>query len=63
MREQGRMRVVVTPGKVTDPNGRRITQPIPWGSKARLIMAHLSTEAQEQVATHRDGQQPHRLHA
>lgn len=45
MREQGRMRVVVTPGKVTDPNGRRIQQPIPWGPKARLIMAHLSTEA------------------
>jgi hypothetical protein len=45
MREQGRMRVVVTPGKVTDPNGKRIAQPIPWGPKARLIMAHLSTEA------------------
>lgn len=45
IREQGRMRVVVTPGKLTDPNGKRITQPIPWGPKARLIMAHLSTEA------------------
>jgi Plasmid encoded RepA protein len=45
IREQGRMRVVVSPGKVTDPNGKRITQPIPWGPKARLIMAHLSTEA------------------
>nr|WP_281411806.1 replication protein RepA [Aureimonas phyllosphaerae] len=28
-----------------DPNGNRIHQPIPWGPKARLIMAHLSTEA------------------
>jgi Plasmid encoded RepA protein len=45
MREQGRMRVVVSPGKVTDPNGRRVAQPIPWGPKARLIMAHLSTQA------------------
>ena len=45
VREQGRMRVVVTPGKVTDPDGRRARQPIPWGPKARLIMAHLSTEA------------------
>jgi hypothetical protein len=44
-REQGQMRVVVTPGKVTDPNGKRIQQPIPWGPKARLIIAHLSTEA------------------
>ncbi|MAW88072.1 MAG: hypothetical protein CMJ42_16260 [Phyllobacteriaceae bacterium] len=45
IREQGKMRVVVSPGKVTDPNGKRILQPIPWGPKARLIMAHLSTEA------------------
>lgn len=45
IREQGRMRVVVTSGKATDPNGKRIQQPIPWGPKARLIMAHLSTEA------------------
>lgn len=44
-REQGSMRVVVTPGKVTDPNGKRIQQSIPWGPKARLIIAHLSTEA------------------
>ncbi len=45
VREQGRMRVVVTPGYLTDPTGKRIQQPIPWGPKARLIMAHLSTEA------------------
>lgn len=45
IREQGRMRIVVTPGNLTDPNGKRIQQPIPWGPKARLIMAHLSTEA------------------
>jgi hypothetical protein len=45
VREQGRMRIVVTPGSLTDPNGKRILQPIPYGPKARLIMAHLSTEA------------------
>lgn len=45
IREQGRMRIVVTPGSLTDPNGKRIQQPVPWGPKARLIMAHLSTEA------------------
>lgn len=45
IREQGRMRIVVTPGSITDPNGKRILQPIPYGPKARLIMAHLSTEA------------------
>lgn len=45
IREQGKMRVVVTPGHLTDPNGKRILQPVPWGPKARLIMAHLSTEA------------------
>lgn len=45
IREQGRMRIVVTPGNLTDPNGKRIQQPVPYGPKARLIMAHLSTEA------------------
>jgi hypothetical protein len=45
VREQGRMRIVVTPGYLTDPDGKRHAQPIPWGPKARLIMAHLSTEA------------------
>lgn len=44
-REQGRMRVTVTPGKLTAPDGTRVQQPIPYGPKARLIMAHLSTEA------------------
>lgn len=45
VREQGKMRVVVLPGHLTDPNGKRVLQPIPYGPKARLIMAHLSTEA------------------
>jgi hypothetical protein len=44
-RAQGRMAVTVTAGKLRSPDGRRVQQPLPWGPKARLIMAHLSTEA------------------
>lgn len=44
-RRQGRMSLVVASGKLMAPNGKRVAQPIPWGPKARLIMAHLSTEA------------------
>ncbi|MCX5497874.1 replication protein RepA [Kaistia dalseonensis] len=44
-RQQGRMSLVVTAGKLRAPNGERLLQPVPWGPKARLIMAHLSTEA------------------
>ena len=44
-RKQGRMGVVVTAGKLRAPDGRRVQQQLPWGPKARLIMAHLSTEA------------------
>lgn len=44
-RTQGRMAVTVTAGKLRAPDGRKIQQPVPYGPKARLIMAHLSTEA------------------
>jgi hypothetical protein len=44
-RRQGRMAVVVSAGKLRAPDGTRIAQPVPWGPKARLIMAHFSTEA------------------
>ncbi|NKX68280.1 hypothetical protein HEP89_29525 (plasmid) [Labrenzia sp. 5N] len=44
-RKQGRMAVTVTAGKLRSPDGQRVQQPIPYGPKARLIMAHLSTEA------------------
>lgn len=44
-RSQGKMAVTVTAGKLRSPDGRRIQQPVPFGPKARLIMAHLSTEA------------------
>ncbi|AYD05311.1 replication protein RepA [Neorhizobium sp. NCHU2750] len=44
-RTQGRMAVTVTAGKLRSPDGRKVQQPVPYGPKARLIMAHLSTEA------------------
>ncbi|KRB18271.1 hypothetical protein ASD99_31060 [Mesorhizobium sp. Root695] len=44
-RQQGRMAVTVSPGYLRSPDGKLVAQPIPWGPKARLIMAHLSTEA------------------
>ena len=44
-RTQGRMAVTVTAGKLRAPDGRKVQQPVPYGPKARLIMAHLSTEA------------------
>lgn len=45
-RKQGRMAVLVEAGTVRSPvDGHRIRQPVPWGPKPRLILAHLSTEA------------------
>ena len=45
-RKQGRMAVLVEGGTVRHPtDGHRIRQPVPWGPKPRLILAHLSTEA------------------
>lgn len=44
-RTQGRMAVTVTAGKLRAPDGRKVQQQVPYGPKARLIMAHLSTEA------------------
>jgi hypothetical protein len=44
-RSQGKMAVVVTAGKLRSPDGTRVAQPVPYGPKARLILAHLSTEA------------------
>lgn len=44
-RAQGKMAVTISAGKLRAPDGRRLQQPVPFGPKARLIMAHLSTEA------------------
>ena len=44
-RTQGRMGLVVTAGKLRAPDGRRMQQPVPYGPKARLLLAHLTTQA------------------
>lgn len=44
-RTQGRMGLVVTAGKLRAPDGTRIQQPVPYGPKARLLLAHLTTQA------------------
>lgn len=44
-RKQGRMGLVVTAGKLRAPDGQRYQQPVPYGPKARLLLAHLTTEA------------------
>lgn len=44
-RTQGRMGLVVTAGKLRAPDGQRHQQPVPYGPKARLLLAHLTTEA------------------
>lgn len=44
-RTQGRMAVTVMAGKLRAPNGKWVNQPVPYGPKARLIMAYLTTLA------------------
>lgn len=45
VRRQGNMQIVVGAGHLSSPDGQRLLQPIPYGAKARLILAHLSSEA------------------
>lgn len=44
-RTNGRMAVVVSAGKLRAPDGSRVQQPVPYGPKARLLIAHLSSQA------------------
>lgn len=44
-RTQGRMGLVVTAGKLRAPDGTRHQQPVPFGPKSRLLLAHLTTQA------------------
>ena len=44
-RKQGRMSLVVEAGKLLSPTGERIAQPLPYGSRARLLLLHLCSEA------------------
>ena len=44
-RTNGKMAVTVQAGKLRTPDGAKVQQPVPYGPKARLLMAHLSSEA------------------
>lgn len=44
-RVNGKMAIVVHAGELRSPDGERVQQPVPFGPKARLLMAHLSSEA------------------
>ncbi|WP_171988066.1 replication protein RepA [Hyphomicrobium sp. NDB2Meth4] len=44
-REQGKMRLSISAGKLLTPDGEWEQQPIPYGAKARLLMIHLCSEA------------------
>lgn len=44
-RRQGRMSLVVTAGKLLSPTGDWQEQPLPYGSRARLLLLHLCSEA------------------
>jgi hypothetical protein len=44
-RKNGRTAIVVSAGSLRAPNGNRVQQPVPFGPKARLLIAHLSTAA------------------
>lgn len=44
-RKNGRMALVVHAGELRSPMGERVPQPLPFGPKARLLLAHLSSEA------------------
>lgn len=44
-RKQRRMSLIVHAGELKDPDGNTTTQPLPYGSRARLLMLHLCSEA------------------
>jgi hypothetical protein len=45
-RRQGRMSLLVTAGKLFNPEDQTwVEQPLPWGSRARLLLLHTCSEA------------------
>jgi hypothetical protein len=42
---QGRMSLLVQAGKLLSPDGTWVEQPLPYGSRARLLLLHLCSEA------------------
>ena len=47
-RTQGRMSLIVEAGKLRSPQGEWVLQPLPFGSRARLLLLHLCSEAVRQ---------------
>ena len=47
-RKQGRMSLIVHAGELKNPDGVTSAQPLPYGSRARLLMLHLCSEAVRQ---------------
>lgn len=43
--KQGNMRLIVNAGELLAPNGEFVKQPLPYGSRARLLLLHLCSEA------------------
>lgn len=43
--KQGRMRLIVNAGELMGPDGEFVKQPLPYGSRARLLLLHLCSEA------------------
>jgi hypothetical protein len=44
-RKQGKMSLMVTAGKLVSPEGQWVDQPLPYGSRARLLLLHTCSEA------------------
>jgi Plasmid encoded RepA protein len=44
-RRQGRMSLVLEAGELQSPDGAWVPQPLPYGSRARLLLLHLCSEA------------------
>lgn len=43
--KQGSMRLIVNAGELMSPDGEFVKQPLPYGSRARLLLLHLCSEA------------------
>jgi len=43
--KQGNMRLIVNAGELMSPDGEFVKQPLPYGSRARLLLLHLCSEA------------------
>lgn len=47
-RKQGQMKLLVQAGKLMSPSGEWVEQPLPFGSRARLLLLHTCSEAMRQ---------------